>query len=738
MDTKWKSRIKISVWVLLVTFVLSGILSILDNGHWYLNKDYFHTEDFNMHVNEFIEYITIADINHTSEKELKSDIKVTKEEIEEHRNRYGTLSEQVTNLKEQYQPKIDEATDAENEDVVKLYEQQRDEKIKDIIENFKSDEHVKAKVIKEKEKQIDKFLKQREEFIANYDNNLLGFKYYLEDVKTEEVFTNVKDANKPEDLKDQPNLFTRQYSSSENGSLQLNGHYPFLDFIQDEYFAQKPRLIQGIITLPNSGSTGNWIREQKEEYESKQMFFYVTAISSLLVICFAVIWARKLHPFQVIAASDKRIYYKRVPIDIKLAGLLLSIFFMAVALIANGQNYDNLYFSFLYSSGIFEFLFAVLMVGITLIQMVWIYRELGKIQLYKEAFIIKMSRWFYQLGSDAFYDKSVGIQILLLLIVIFLSGFGAGIVFIEPEPDLLGLYAVLFLVVTIPVLLYMFKHIGNFNRIIQHSNELAAGKLEQDLPYKGKSSLAMLAGNLNLLKHGVKTSKKAEAKSERLKTELITNVSHDLRTPLTSIISYTELLKAEGLTKEDHNSYLEIIDRKSKRLKVLIDDLFEASKMATGNIELNKQKVDIFQLLQQALAEYNETMKESSLTFRVATPKSPIFTYVDGQKMWRVFDNLIGNVLKYSMENTRVYVSVVYEKQKVLISFKNVSKYELGGNIEELFERFKRGDTSRHTDGSGLGLAIAKSIVDLHEGNLEIDVDGDLFKVTIELDAMES
>jgi signal transduction histidine kinase len=737
LDTKWKSRIKISVWVLLVTFGLSGILSILDNGHWYLNKDYFHTEDFNMHVDEFIEYITIADINHTSEKELKSNIKVTKEEIEEHRNRYGTLSEQVTNLKEQYQPKIEDAKAAENEDVVKLYEQQRDEKISDIIKNFKSDEHVKAKVIKEKEKQIDSFLKQREEFIANYDDNLLGFQYYLEDVKTGEVFTNVKNANNPEDLKEQPNLFTRQYSSSENDSLQLNGHYSFLDFIQDEYFAQKPRLIQGIITLPNSGSTGNWIKEQKEEYESRQMFFYVTSISSLLVICSVVIWARKMHPFQVIAASDKRIYYKRVPIDIKLVSLLLSIFFMIVALVANAQNYDNLYFSFLYSSGLFEFLFAVLMVGITLIQMVWIYRELGKVQLYKDAFIIKMSRWFYQLGSDAFYDKSVGIQILLLLIVIFLSGFGAGIVFIEPEPDLFGIYAVLFLVVTIPVLLYMFKHIGNFNRIIQHSNELAAGKLEQDLPYKGKSALAALAGNLNLLKHGVKTSKKAEAKSERLKTELITNVSHDLRTPLTSIITYTELLKAQGLTKEDRDSYLEIIDRKSKRLKILIDDLFEVSKMASGNLVLTKQKVDIVQLLQQAMAEYNETIKESSLTFRTSIPKSSIYSYVDGQKMWRVFDNLIGNVLKYSMENTRVYVSVAHEKQKVLISFKNVSKYELGGNIDELFERFKRGDTSRHTDGSGLGLAIAKSIVDLHEGKMDIDVDGDLFKVTIELDAIE-
>ncbi|WNB90946.1 HAMP domain-containing sensor histidine kinase [Bacillus sp. NEB1478] len=736
MDTKWKSRTKMFVWVLLLTFGISGIVSIFENGHWYFNKDYFHTGEFNVQLDDYIDYIGIAEINKPSEKELKDNIKVKKEDIEEHRTRYGTLSEQVTNLRDQYAPKIDDARAAGNEDVVKLYEQQRDEKIKDIIENFKSDEHVKGKVIKEKEKQIDTFLDARERYLAEYDPNLLGFQYYLEDAKTGEVFTNVKNTDSPEDLEDKSNLFTRKYSSSsENGSLQINGHYSFLDYTQDEYFAHKPRLLQGIITLPASASKGDWLQKQNDDYKNRQMFFYATSIGSLSVLCLVFFWARKLHPIKMIAASEKRNLYKKIPIDIRLGSLLITIFLMLLALVMNAQNYDQLSFSFLYSDGLFEFLIAVFMVGVTLIQAVWIYPEIGSRELYREAFLIKMSRWFYRLGSDVFYNRSVGIQILLLLIVIFLSGFGAGVVFMYPETFIL--YFFLFIVFTVPVLLYLFKRIGYLNRIIQHSKELAAGQLEQDLPHKGKSALAMLAGNLNLLKHGVKTSKKEEAKSERLKNELITNVSHDLRTPLTSIITYTELLKSPGVTKDDHDSYLEIIDRKSKRLKILIDDLFEASKMASGKIELTKQKVDIVQLLQQAMAEYNETIKESSLTFRLATPNSPIFTYVDGQKMWRVFDNLIGNVLKYSLENTRVYMSVTNEKHKVKISFKNVSKYELGGNIEELFERFKRGDTSRHTDGSGLGLAIAKSIVDLHDGTMDIDVDGDLFKVTIELDAME-
>ena len=236
---------------------------------------------------------------------------------------------------------------------------------------------------------------------------------------------------------------------------------------------------------------------------------------------------------------------------------------------------------------------------------------------------------------------------------------------------------------------------------------------------------------MNKLKQGLKTSQREQVKSERLKSELITNVSHDLRTPLTSLITYTNLLKSEDISEEERRNYVEIIDRKSKRLKVLIEDLFEASKMASGNIELVKTEVELVQLLQQALAEYNEKIEASQLHFRVSHDEPPIYALVDGQKLWRVFDNLLGNIVKYSLPHTRVYIDMKDKKDKVEISFKNVSQYELGGNVEELFERFKRGDRSRQTEGSGLGLAIAKSIIDLHEGSMDIDVDGDLFKVHI-------
>jgi hypothetical protein len=556
LDTKWKSRTKIFVWILLLTFGLSGIYSILDSGRWYTNKDYFQTEDFNRHLDEFIEYMSMAEINQITEEELKKDIKVTKQEIEDHRTHYGTLSEQVTNLKDQYQGKIEDAKAAGNTDVVKLYEQQRDEKIKDIMENFKSDEHVKRKIIKEKEKQIDAFLKARDRFIADYGSNYLGFQYYLEDTQTKEVFTNVKDANNTDDLSDNPTLFAKEYSSSENGYLHLRGPYTLLPYPQSQYPAQKPKTLQGIITLPKTASSGNWLSDQYYEFKKVQTAFYISSFISVLALCLALILTKIWYPIQMIAASNKRSIYNKIPIDVQLASYGISMIFMFIALIANSQNFTIPYSFYSISEWTLEFLLAILIVGITLVQGIWIFPNFSKRQLYKEALSVRMIRWFCRLGTDAFYNRSVGIQILLMLTVIFLSGFGAAVAYLEPNNS--TLYVFLFIVVTIPVLLYLFKLIGYFNVIIKHSNEFAAGKLEQDLPHKGRSALAVLAGNLNLLKHGVKTSKKAEDKSERLKTELITNVSHDLRTPLTSIITYTELLKSQELTQQDHDAYLKL------------------------------------------------------------------------------------------------------------------------------------------------------------------------------------
>lgn len=301
------------------------------------------------------------------------------------------------------------------------------------------------------------------------------------------------------------------------------------------------------------------------------------------------------------------------------------------------------------------------------------------------------------------------------------------------QPMLIVVYIPLVIIFALPVLYIFVRRSAYLNRIITATEAMANGKLHESIPIEGKSPLALHAASLNNLREGVRSSMSEQAKSERLKTELITNVSHDLRTPLTSIITYTDLLKGENVSVEERAKYVDIIDLKSQRLKTLIEDLFEVSKMASGNLELNKQRVDLTQLLQQALAEHEEEIAASGLDFRTTLPKTALTAFVDGQRWWRVLDNLILNAIKYTMPGTRVYITLRKVEGTVEFVVKNVTKYELGENVDELFERFKRADTSRHTEGSGLGLAIAQSIVDMHGGNMKVELDGDLFKVTVEI-----
>ena len=223
-------------------------------------------------------------------------------------------------------------------------------------------------------------------------------------------------------------------------------------------------------------------------------------------------------------------------------------------------------------------------------------------------------------------------------------------------------------------------------------------------------------------------------KSERLKTELITNVSHDLKTPLTSIVNYVDLMKKEDIQPEKAKEYLAVLDRQSKRLQKLTIDLVEASKASTGNIAVNAEKTDVSVFLSQLSGEYEEKLAAKGLQLVVTSPEENVYIYADGRLLWRVFDNLMNNICKYAQENTRVYISASVQDEKVMISFKNISRYPLNISSEDLMERFVRGDASRNTEGSGLGLSIARSLVDLQKGKFELVVDGDLFKAIVTFD----
>ncbi len=263
-------------------------------------------------------------------------------------------------------------------------------------------------------------------------------------------------------------------------------------------------------------------------------------------------------------------------------------------------------------------------------------------------------------------------------------------------------------------------------------SEIKNGNIEYKIEIKKDSLFNDIVCDINEMGETINIAVEERLKSDRMKNELITNVSHDLKTPLTAMINYISLMKKEDIQPEHIKDYVQVLDKRSQRLKVLIEDLFEASKIGSNSIELDIEETDINQLLTQTLVEMEEYIDESKLDFIVNIPEHEVYILADGKKTFRVFENIISNIVKYSLEGTRVYIDLEEKNDKVYISFKNISKYQLNFNPDEITERFTRGDLSRNTEGSGLGLAIAKGFVEAQDGNLKVDIIGDLFIVNIE------
>ncbi len=272
----------------------------------------------------------------------------------------------------------------------------------------------------------------------------------------------------------------------------------------------------------------------------------------------------------------------------------------------------------------------------------------------------------------------------------------------------------------------------NFQKLEQSVRELGEGNFNSRIDVaRMMPGFRKFAEDINHINEGMAKEVSERMKSEHLKTELITNVSHDIKTPLTSIINYVDLIRKEKPENETICSYIEVLERQSGRLKKLIEDLVECSKATTGNIKVQMTPIDAGILLEQAAGEYKEKFAANQLSMLIDKPEHPVIILADGRYLWRVFDNLLGNACKYSLPSSRVYLSLEETEQEVRIIFRNISKTRLNVSGEELLERFVRGDSSRNTEGSGLGLSIAESLIKLQNGSFRILVDGDLFKVVI-------
>ncbi len=353
----------------------------------------------------------------------------------------------------------------------------------------------------------------------------------------------------------------------------------------------------------------------------------------------------------------------------------------------------------------------------------WIFQALGKVlDMYSYLFSNMKLVWKLLVLGGA-----VVLAELSVILFAWLKG--------HPVSGWLILFWVLEKLFLVPYLIY---HGLVLTRIRDAAHEIVSGNLNYQtkaVPVPGL--LKDLSQDINDMSDSISIAVEDRMKSERLKTELITNVSHDIKTPLTSIINFADLIVKEKSENPKIQDYAEHLYKQSSRMKKLIEDLMEASKASTGNMEINLEVCDVRVLLGQCLGEYEDRLKEHDLELVVKLCEESIFILADTKMLWRVFDNLMGNICKYAQGGTRVYLSTEVRGEKVLIIFKNISNYALDIPPEELMERFVRGDLSRHSEGNGLGLSIVRSLMDLQKGNITLAVDGDLFKAILEFSIVD-
>lgn len=452
-------------------------------------------------------------------------------------------------------------------------------------------------------------------------------------------------------------------------------------------------------------------------------------VSVLITAVLAAILGLFMNMEKIDGSESLRKVFK-FPIEVVI--ILFVIFvFSSAAISSINQIYSNLYiFYLLYFLGL---VIISLTVNYLVILLKSIFNKNTENYLVKNSLIYRaFSAAILEFSNASEDNKNIkdakikftlvyfGIFILLAIFNMIFSTFAYA-----PESRMIPI-----LLLGIFIYVIIFKNINQVARINREASEIVGGNYKKKIEKTG-GLYDGIVDNFNNIGSNLDNAIEEAVKSERLKTELITNVSHDLKTPLTSILNYSDLLSKEDNSQEEAKEYAKIINEKSNKLRVLIEDLFEVSKATSNNIELDRQELDFNSLVAQSIGEWEDKIKENNIEIISNLPEEKVMLNLDGQKFSRVLDNLFSNISKYALENSRVYVDL-RDEGGVKLTIKNISKYPLNISAEELMERFTRGEKSRTTSGSGLGLSIASSFVRAHGASFDIDIDGDLFKVTIE------
>jgi len=574
------------------------------------------------------------------------------------------------------------------------------------------------------------------EMVKNYLKNEKSFQYKIENKITGKVYSNNDNIDK-EDF-----YYKFSFDNSLFSSEKFNGEYLSTSFEQNN--------LNGYIIVPKNAydtKTSVYVSIKNNEMMNKVFKYSNYVIPCLFLIAIFIVIYILTKEKKEVTKVIKRVYskYRKIPFILKIIILFLSVSYFdsyvyaGIGYFSPGMGYYNIVTQFVYYNldtivnTIIFFMISIIVLILFILNLIFIIDMIRKPSRLKEEYELGL---VYDIICDTKYlfnSRHYGlilvyiilitgtlISLFLLAIVLLCIGmfspFHLIIIFVLEITGLITVYEIMKLIVTHCKLSCYIENI--VNGVVENIEEKSKAF---EKPFEG----------LKKINENINDKVEKMMKNERLKTELITNVSHDLKTPLTSIINYIDLLKAEKFDNDSAKEYISIIDGKADRLKVLIENLFEASKLSTNQFKLEISKSDIVALLKQTIGEFNNRIEESNLNFIIELPSNSIYLDIDGQQIWRVFDNLLNNIIKYSPKNSRVYISLEETETEVKIIMKNISKAPLNFDPEELFERFKRGDSSRSTEGSGLGLSIAKGIIEHHNGQIFINIDGDLFKIAI-------
>ncbi|WP_411682838.1 sensor histidine kinase [Clostridium thailandense] len=685
----------------------------IKNRNFVLNDPYFRSSDFQRDVYSYSKNLSNFYMYYKDYSEKFSESKVTQEDVNGLKEFYeNELKEGQKKVQVKYKKWIDAAElDSNAIEVSKLV----DEKNKSLEalkrENTKTNEELKKEVSTRFDKDYEAVKKSVQE--------RKDIKYYIEDVRNKAIYSNLEDKTSIDTYIQNKSLYSIRFP---------------LEYIEKDKFMGANNIFKsngwkGYIIIPRELDSSSYIFNNYQYYNSVRSRVIkegIIGIVSLLIGMFILVGIKKDVNLSIPYEEKMKSLYLKLPMDLRALIFVVASFIILEYFINLSFFYKPLGIDHFIKISILSVYLAFLILNMKkVLKLIKNKEKLSK--EWEESSINRLSR----ITKGSIVDINIKLKIVLITIfTIMLALFTIIVIVVMGHNLLLG--AAISIGYIILVLHYIFKKANYLNEILKGTEEIVLGNLEYVIKEKDGGPLFKIAHNINNMKIGYKKSLESQIKSERLKTELITNVSHDLKTPLTSIINYISLLKKEDLSEEEIRGYLGVLDRKAERLKVLIEDLFETAKMSSGSVELNIEKVDVAALLKQAIAELDEKIKKSSLIFKFKCDKKNIYVNLDGKKTWRVFENLINNIIKYSQPKTRVYIDLKEEENKILIVMKNISSYEMDFDAEEIFERFKRGDKSRNTEGSGLGLAIANSIVQLQGGRLNIEIDGDLFKAIVQ------